>query len=188
VSNYFFIFALVLAIIFGVTKFDKICVKKIQCLRKNFQPKVKKIFQIFSCTPLIVTILFFIPLLIFLIQKNFYQAVALIINCVLTLGATFAIKFSLQRDRPLGNLTKFGKIDSSFPSAHTAGSFAAAFIVINFWPITIIPVFVLASFVAISRMFLQFHFFSDVCGGILLAYVFTNFIFNSDFLAWLGFQ
>ena len=80
-----------------------------------------------------------------------------------------------------------GEIDSSFPSAHTAGSFAAAFTLAVFWPPLALVVCVLASLVAFSRMFLEFHFFSDVMGGILLAYFLSTFVLNSDFLIFFGF-
>jgi undecaprenyl-diphosphatase len=55
--------------------------------------------------------------------------------------------------------------DASFPSGHTASSFAAATAIAAFYPRSAPLVFSLASLVGISRVHLGHHFPSDVAVG-----------------------
>lgn len=56
-------------------------------------------------------------------------------------------------------------LDASFPSGHSAASFAAATALASFYPNAAPLVFVLASGVALSRVYLGHHFPSDVAVG-----------------------
>lgn len=62
---------------------------------------------------------------------------------------------------------------SSFPSGHSANGFACAVIIFNFYPNFGFVAYVIATLIALSRMYLKVHYFSDVlCGcivGILTA-------------------
>jgi len=59
--------------------------------------------------------------------------------------------------------------DFSFPSGHTAASFAAAFsLYIAGVKKLSIPAFILASFIAFSRMHLYVHFPTDIVAGIVI--------------------
>jgi undecaprenyl-diphosphatase len=141
-----------------------------------------QLFRLFSATPLVVTVLFFMPAIYLFTTEQPTAAVALAAACSLALGAAFTIKYLIGRQRPLGHLTYIGKVDSSFPSAHSAGSFAAAFMLAYIWPEFSWLAFGLAGLVALSRIYLQLHFLSDIAGGILLAYLFSLFVIHSDFL------
>jgi len=57
----------------------------------------------------------------------------------------------------------------------------------TFWPALGIVFFAFASLIAFSRMFLELHFFSDVTGGILVAYLVTRLVIGTDFLVFFGF-
>jgi undecaprenyl-diphosphatase len=58
--------------------------------------------------------------------------------------------------------------DTSFPSGHTAGSFAAALALSTFYPKDSALLFLLASGVGLSRVYLGHHFPSDVGVGAVL--------------------
>jgi undecaprenyl-diphosphatase len=58
--------------------------------------------------------------------------------------------------------------DASFPSGHTAASFAAATALATFYPSTRPMVFTLAAGVGVSRVYLGHHFPSDVVVGAVM--------------------
>lgn len=58
--------------------------------------------------------------------------------------------------------------DTSFPSGHSAASFAAATVLAGSYPKAGVPLFVTAAGVAVSRVFLGHHFPSDVTAGAVL--------------------
>lgn len=60
----------------------------------------------------------------------------------------------------------------SFPSGHTASSFSVVAVTI-YWcgPAIYIPVFVLATLIGFSRLYLRVHYFSDVAVGCLLGII-----------------
>ncbi len=145
-----------------------------------------RFFRLFSFTPFVVAVLFIAPVIYSRWHSEFISIYVLTINCTLALGAAFVGKYIFRRARPFHHLTYIGQIDSSFPSGHTAGSFAAAFMLAFTFPSLATPALLFATLVALSRIYLQLHFISDVAGGVLLAYVFTLFIHHSDFINFLG--
>lgn len=90
----------------------------------------------------------------------------------LTLGVTYALKYSLNTPRPNGG-------HHSFPSEHSSVSFSAAeFLRKRYgWKFGI-PAYAAASFVAYSRVESRNHYYYDVMGGaavgILSSYIFTR--------------
>ena len=93
-------------------------------------------------------------------------------SAVLTLGATYALKYSVDERRPNGGR-------QSFPSGHTSISFAAAEFMRKRYGLEYgIPAYGLASFVAYSRVESNEHYAHDVIAGagigILSSYIFTK--------------
>jgi undecaprenyl-diphosphatase len=58
--------------------------------------------------------------------------------------------------------------DGSFPSGHTAVSFAAAYVLFSVDKRLGIAAYVLAGLISFSRLYLYFHYPSDIVGGIVI--------------------
>ena len=98
--------------------------------------------------------------------------------CSLLLGAlvtNVTLKPLVDRVRPYhysDAIIPLGRIpvDASFPSGHTCASFACALIYVRMFPKKYgIPLVVLATLIALSRLYLCVHFPTDVLGGFLAA-------------------
>lgn len=61
--------------------------------------------------------------------------------------------------------------DYSFPSGHTLSSFAAATAIYKDHTLFGFLAYVLAGLIAFSRLYLQVHYPTDVCGGIVLGFL-----------------
>ncbi|NLZ48864.1 MAG: phosphatase PAP2 family protein, partial [Clostridiales bacterium] len=59
----------------------------------------------------------------------------------------------------------------SFPSGHTGFSFAATGVLAKYFRKYRIPLFILASLMAFSRVYLCVHYPSDIIGGIILGLI-----------------
>jgi membrane-associated phospholipid phosphatase len=184
--NKWLIAVLIALTLFGFFYLDKRIVAYIGRFRSQSRPLTHHFFRLVSFTPFVVLTLYVIPTIFVFIYLDFFSAAALTLACFLATGLSFVGKYLFNRVRPLGHTTYLGKVDSAFPSAHTAGSFVAAFTLAFFWPAWSIPFFILASLVAVSRIYLELHFFSDVTGGMLLAYLMTFLALDSQILLFLG--
>jgi len=77
-------------------------------------------------------------------------------------AAVFSLKLLVNRDRPD---EETNRLDSSFPSGHTAFAFTQAVVYSHYNPKLKIPMFIYAAVVGFSRVYLGKHYPSDVLGG-----------------------
>jgi undecaprenyl-diphosphatase len=99
-----------------------------------------------------------------------------IATALASLGTTYVVqrmvKPIFRRGRPFVNrevlVVGIRTSDASFPSGHTASSFAAATALSTFYPKAAPLVFTLATLVGASRVHLGHHFPSDVTAGALI--------------------
>ncbi len=119
---------------------------------------------------------FWLVLTIIFLFIEIYAGMAFGFALIIQIGLQIALKRIFSRDRPyikhedITNLMippdKF-----SFPSGHTAGAFAVAFVLWFFYPVLFIPGLILAILIGISRMYLGLHYPSDVLAGVLLGFL-----------------
>lgn len=95
---------------------------------------------------------------------------------VINLAVTSTLKYSIKRPRPMAAypdlIVNHGLTltERSFPSGHTCSAFAfATSLTLSYpkWYIAV-PVYVRASSVAFSRMYLGVHYPSDILGGMIV--------------------
>lgn len=84
------------------------------------------------------------------------------------------IKHTVKRIRPCHSLTDEEQIINrprfySFPSGHTTASFAMVGVsLLRCRPLTCLGIFLLASLISFSRIYLRVHYLTDVLAGVLL--------------------
>lgn len=118
------------------------------------------------------------------ITQHYSSAVTMLVSLIVTaIGNNLIIKSLCMRKRPCDKYTQVQTlikrpIGSSFPSGHSATSFACAIALAHFDLVIGLPAMVLAGFIAISRVYLFVHFPSDVIIGSISGLTF----------GWIGIQ
>ncbi len=102
------------------------------------------------------------------------------IGCNILVGLVFThltgevlIKHLVCRIRPCHKLDEKELVIEkpkyySFPSGHTASSFSVFAVTVFTFPLISIPIFILASLIAFSRLYLRVHYLTDVVAGTVL--------------------
>lgn len=124
--------------------------------------------------------------------KGYMIITSLVITTIIGEGI---IKHLIKRTRPFVNMKDSKLLVSkpitySFPSGHTASSFAAAGIFMNMDSSLSILVVIVASLIAFSRIYLNVHYPTDVVTGIILGLLCSKLvinIFSSEFLTYLNY-
>ena len=114
-----------------------------------------------------------IGLYLFFIKKDKKQAMHLFGAILLmALVVNVSIKPLVARIRPFDvypmDLLVKAPHDYSFPSGHTAVSFASCFVLAKYNKKYAIPLYLLASLIAFSRLVLFVHYPTDVLAGLLI--------------------
>lgn len=97
--------------------------------------------------------------------------------CLAHLMGEIILKHIVKRERPCHRLDDDEQLIGrprfySFPSGHTTASFSVAGIVLlRCRPIVFLPILLLASIIAFSRIYLRVHYLTDVIVGALLGFV-----------------
>ncbi|MGD0915890.1 MAG: phosphatase PAP2 family protein [Thermodesulfobacteriota bacterium] len=94
----------------------------------------------------------------------------------------YGLKFLVQRQRPLSFLEMGSKLsigageilDPSFPSAHTTFAFMMATLLAGWFPSYRILFYLAAGLIGWTRIYLGFHYPTDVTAGALLGYGITK--------------
>lgn len=101
---------------------------------------------------------------------------ALILSTILGEGI---LKHVVQRIRPSADISAVNLLISkplsySFPSGHTASSFAVTGVLVKYFKKYAPGFWILASLIAFSRLYLYVHYPTDVLGGIILGLICSN--------------
>jgi len=98
-------------------------------------------------------------------------------SLAVTLGVTYALKYSINEQRPNGG-------SQSFPSGHTSVSFSAAeFMRKRYGWEYGVPAYAAATFVAYSRVESRAHYLHDVMAGAGIG-ILSSFIFTKPYKGW----
>jgi undecaprenyl-diphosphatase len=93
------------------------------------------------------------------------EALVTAVALLATYAVTFGLKYLIARPRP-NDLSVMAQLESpAFPSGHTSNAFSFA-TTLSYYHRKVAPfLFAWASLVAFSRVFLGFHYFTDLLGG-----------------------
>lgn len=176
---------------------SKLCEWEIRHLdilhNKLYSPIMDRVMVFITKTGDMGTIWIIVALIMMLVEPGFKDGYTLLIALLLaiTIG-NLTIKNIVKRHRPFRH--KHYKIlikqprDYSFPSGHTLSSFAAATVVAITNPVCGIFALGYAAAVALSRLYLRVHFFTDVgvsmVIGVVLGFV-SHYVFKTGIMDFL---
>ncbi len=116
-----------------------------------------------------------IPLFFYFINPHIGRSFLLtgIVAFTIELPLYIALKHGIKRDRPCKVLSGvYPRISPSdlfsFPSGHTAAAFLIATLIGHSFPVLLVPVFIWALLVGVSRIYLGVHYPSDILAGLLI--------------------
>ena len=114
-------------------------------------------------------VLFLAPALFLLRRRKFNYVFCLSLSFISSVFFSLILKLVIARSRPLSGAF-FGILNYSFPSMHALVAFAALPILDREFPKLRVFWISFAFFVAVSRLYFSFHYFSDIVGGALIGY------------------
>lgn len=116
---------------------------------------------------------------VLLVINKKYRKIGFIVLGALALSAILGegiLKHAIQRIRPSADIPEINlliakPLSYSFPSGHSASSFAGAGVLSKYFKTYASGFFVLASLIAFSRLYLYVHYPTDVLAGIILGLI-----------------
>lgn len=156
----------------GLKAFDDFFIKLINSRMKN-KYLDKFMYRVTDLGGALFITFFCISLIIFGSTQNKKVGIEALMAIILTQIIVHSLKKLLSRERPykiIEQLNTFGidLSDYSFPSGHTTASFSLATTLALNMPRFSILVYILASIIAISRIYLGVHYPTDVTAGLIL--------------------
>jgi len=120
------------------------------------------------CYPLLAAGMF-----LFAPDKAMSFIFATLVAFALELPIYHIVKQKIRRNRPFESLqgirSRIVPSDQfSFPSGHTAAAFIMATVLGSFFPAAALPVYLWASCVGLSRVYLGVHYPSDILAGVVM--------------------
>jgi len=124
-------------------------------------------FELFSIFNILIVLFVFTGIVFYIVKPSFKSLKSLYTGLLLTFLVVGFLKMIIARPRPFEG---FESAFYSFPSGHSAIAFASIPAFKDFPKPLFYFVIVFAVFVAVSRLYLQVHYFSDVVFGSIIGY------------------
>ncbi len=124
-------------------------------------------FEIFSIFNILIVLFIFTGLVFYVVKPSFKSLKSLYTGLLLTFLVVGFLKMIIARPRPFEG---FESAFYSFPSGHAAIAFSSIPAFKNFPKPLFYSLIAFAVFVAVSRLYLQVHYFSDVVFGSVIGY------------------
>ena len=146
-------------------------------LSQKHPPVLNKIMVIITTTGNYGYVWFALSIPLLIINRSRLTGLTMILAMLITgLTGEITIKHVVARVRPCNR--EFGKdllikhpAHYSFPSGHTASSFAVSMVMFFMLPALFVPVVIYAVLMAFSRMYLLVHYPTDVIAGAILGVI-----------------
>ena len=182
---------------FADSQISKLCEWEIRHLdmlhNRLYSPIMDKFMVFVTKTADMGTVWILVALIMMLVEPGFKDGYTLLIALLLAIMiGNLTIKNIVKRHRPFKH--KQYKIlikqprDYSFPSGHTLSSFAAATVIVLTNPLCGILALIYAACVALSRLYLRVHFFTDVGVSMVLGTILgiaSHYVFKTGIMDFL---
>lgn len=159
-----------------IKKIDKIVIRHISKIQR---PMFSKLLIPLTKVGSLGIIWLIIALPMLFLEKFRYVGIKVFAVVVLTgFVGEGIIKHLAKRKRPSRYIEEKDMLirkplTYSFPSGHTSASVASAMVIVNSYPQSALPVFLLAFLVSFSRLYFKVHYPSDILAGAILGVLFA---------------